>query len=1416
MRRFSLGFFAALFIFCTNAFATPASDDAVIPAVLRDWRAWVLKDQEYRACPFLATQMSGDANGYLCAWPGRLTLNAYATSASFAVHWRVDAPSWIELPGDEEHWPQGVAINAQGLRAPVLEHDGAPALYLQPGTYDVAGMIPWTSRPQSLHVPASIGLIALNIDGKAIAPIQREGDEITLGRAEAKAAEADSLELHVFRKLDDGVPAQLETQLVLTVSGQAREEMLGPTLPTGFEAIALEGEWPARLDNEGRLHVQVQPGSATLTLRARALAPLAAAVARVPATPWPKQEIWSYAPESRLRVTSASAAVAVDPRQAQVPQEWIALPAFALGDGDKLTIEQRSRGLAPDEANRLMLTREAWLDFDGGGWYARDFVRGTMVQGWRFDIAAPYTLERAEGPGASGAREALLVTRGAKAELSGVEWRTPAVDLAAGARIAGASTLPAAGWQERFDRIDATLHFPYGYKLLGAPGADHVAGSWMSRWTLLDVFIAAIVALAAGRLLGIVGALATVAYLILGYQEHAPLWSLLFVLALALIARVLPEGKLQRVAEWGRRFALLCLIVMSLPFLATQVRYALYPQLEGEGGYAFSYVDQETRRGPYLNADGLGASQAVPMSTPVPAPAPAAPPPPLAEPAMAYRSARNVPAKVKPMAKAELKEQDKSQSLETVVATGSRIQKSNVIDHYSQSTVMQTGAGEPHWGIGSIARLGWSGPVLPTQSVRLVIAPPWLVRPLRLLLAALLIWLGWNAFRATRSPLRLPRSAAAVLPFALLLGGFAMTPGAQAQTLPDDARLQQLRERLTEAPKCAPACASIAQMQVDAAGDTVTLVLEIAAGERLAVPLPSADKAVVLKSIKVDAASDPPLAHRDDGNGGWLALDRGVHRVELVYGAFADKLSWSFALKPARAVFAGKGWSASGIEDDRLLAGTLSLARERNAGAPDQPAAGAEQQFAPYVTVARSLSLGLDWTVGTSVTRLSPAHGGFTLGIPLLAGEHVSRAGIKVQNVEGKGATATAAFADDESEVEWNSALDKGDALSLTAPALTDRAEVWRVLVSPTWHVEFSGVPVVGAEAGESPSDYRTMEFHPLPGETLTLKVTRPAPTQGAVRAIDNVTLNSEAGQRSATQVLSLSLRASQGGEQTITLPKGAEVIGVRRDNETLNLRALDGKLSLPLKPGAQHFEVRFRDNSELGFVARTPLVALGLPAANVDLGLRLPADRWVLATWGPAVGPAVLYWGELVLMIVVAFALARTRRTNLKFHHWLLLGLGFSTFSWSALIVVVAWLFAFAWRARSEMTQGSTKFNLLQIGLAVLTVFALLSLVSAVPQGLLGQPDMHVVGNGSDAHALRWFADRSTDALPQASAVSVPLWVYKVLMLAWALWLANALIGWLRDAFAAWTKDGYWRSRPAAAAAPAAPASGADAATHD
>lgn len=49
-----------------------------------------------------------------------------------------------------------------------------------------------------------------------------------------EAAQKDALDLQVFRLLTDGIPFEITTRLELRVSGQAREETLGPVLLPDF------------------------------------------------------------------------------------------------------------------------------------------------------------------------------------------------------------------------------------------------------------------------------------------------------------------------------------------------------------------------------------------------------------------------------------------------------------------------------------------------------------------------------------------------------------------------------------------------------------------------------------------------------------------------------------------------------------------------------------------------------------------------------------------------------------------------------------------------------------------------------------------------------------------------------------------------------------------------------------------------------------------------------------------------------------------------------------------------------------------------------------------------------------------------------------------------------------------------------
>jgi hypothetical protein len=272
--------------------------------------------------------------------------------------------------------------------------------------------------------------------------------------------------------------------------------------------------------------------------------------------------------------------------------------------------------------------------------------------------------------------------------------------------------------------------------------------------------------------------------------------------------------------------------------------------------------------------------------------------------------------------------------------------------------------------------------------------------------------------------------------------------------------------------------------------------------------------------------------------------------------------------------------------------------------------------------------------------------------------------------------------------------------------------------------------------------------------------------------------------------------------QHPVQLPANAEVTEVVIDGQAQSLRATDGELVLPILPGEHSVQVTWRSAGDISTRLVTPAVNIGAPASNILLQLELPRDRWLLGTQGPRLGPAVLYWSELAVLLLAAIILGKTNLAPLKTWQWLLLGLGFSTFDWPAFGWIVVWLLASGARARWDGAGPWWRFDLVQVAVAGLTIIALATIVSSLPGGLLGVPDMSVTGNGSYGNMLRWFADQGNAVLPQAAAFSVPLWVYKAFILGWALWLSFALLRWLPWVWRSFSAQGYGRPRDARVAA--------------
>lgn len=172
--------------------------------------------------------------------------------------------------------------------------------------------------------------------------------------------------------------------------------------------------------------------------------------------------------------------------------------------------------------------------------------------------------------------------------------------------------------------------------------------------------------------------------------------------------------------------------------------------------------------------------------------------------------------------------------------------------------------------------------------------------------------------------------------------------------------------------------------------------------------------------------------------------------------------------------------------------------------------------------------------------------------------------------------------------------------------------------------------------------------------------------------------------------------------------------------------------------------------------------------------------------------GPAVLFWSYLAAILLVAAGLSRLPWTPLKAWQWFLLGLGLSQVDTMTAVLAVAWLPALGLR-REHRPEHWLTFNLVQTAIVGLFLVGIACLYAAVEGGLLGLPDMQVAGNGSSGHTLRWTQDRISGPLPQPLIVSVPIVVYRFLMLAWSLWMAWSLVAWIKWSWAAFGRNGIW-----------------------
>ncbi|MGH6636657.1 MAG: hypothetical protein ACRED0_11200 [Gammaproteobacteria bacterium] len=1349
-------FFALVTAFTPGASAERPIAPQQVPEPLRPWIEWVLYAEPQRRCPFLYNAEEARR----CAWPTRLQLNLGEKEGDFEILWHAYQTSEVKLPGGGLHWPQDVTADGKPLL--VSQRDGRPVVELESGMHDIRGHLEWDRLPEELLIPEDSGIVGLTIQGQAVSS-PRIGPEGKLWLRErelgVRKRDGERLSVQVFRKVIDEIPLLVETRIDLEVSGRQREVVLGRALLPRFIPLSLTSPLPARLEPDGRLRVQVRPGSWSIRLSARFPTETTHIALGKNLSPWPDSEVWVFDARPKLRLVEVQGVISIDPRQTSLPGEWQHLPTYRLQAGDGLRLKVIRRGDPEPDPDALHLQRELWLDFDGGGYTVADTITGRMLRAWRLNAGKDLKLGRVSLDG-----QAQFITRLPDSEQEGVEVRRGSINLSADSRYQGrVRSISAVGWDHDFDKVAATLHLPPGWRLFAAGGVDNVPDTWVSRWTLLDLFVVLIAALAFGHLWGWPWGLLALTALGLSWHEwDAPRYVWVHVLVAVALARVLPEGRVRRAAVFYRSVSVLALAAIGVGFLINQVRTGIYPQLERP--FAVPTVALRTATAP--------------------------------ETASAPAEREMTPGESRDAAVSGLALEQAAPASRAMLRQEKAGTQAANFDQIDPKANIQTGPGLPTWDWTNVS-LSWNGPVERSQDLRLFLIPPGgnlLLNLARVVLTGALVLVAVVASLG-RIKLRSGHAAVMALCWLPVLG---FHPQAVRAEFPDPTLLEELKSRLLVPAPCLPDCAYLARAYVSLKPQTLHLRLEVHALADVAVPLPVGADDWLPEQVQVDGSAPTGLARTPEGQM-WIRLSEGRHEVLLAGSLPAkDQITLPLPLKPKRVEIQSEGWAVEGVDEHGVPQSQLQFTR-RNPQAPEGQQALLEPlALPPFAKLERTLRLGLDWRVETRVIRASPHDTAIVIQVPLIEGESVTTPEVRVR--DGK---VMVNMAPQTSSVSWVSTLAKRPSIALKAPETGAWTEIWRLDVSPIWHPSASGIAEV---YHQDPQGRRLPEWQPWPGEAIKLDLIRPAGSSGQTLTLDRARLQLTPGKRATDALLELIVRSSQGGQHHLTLPEDAELQTALIDGRLQPIRQDGRRVTLPLTPGQQNMSLSWRQRQGLSVFFRTPEVDLGAPSVNDQVEAVLGQDRWILFTGGPRLGPAVLFWGVLAVVLLIAIALGRVRITPLKSRHWFLLGMGLTQVPIWAGLVIVAWLLALGLRAKVAEKVTRSAFNAMQVALSLLTLVALNLLFFAVQQGLLGLPEMQIAGNNSTASQLNWYMDRSDAGMPQAWFLSVPLFGYRLLMLAWALWLAFALLGWLKWGWGCFSQGGLWRKAPRAQTIPVKP----------
>ncbi len=1308
-----------------------ALNDKNIPSDLLEWKAWVLDDIKDLECPFVY-----NSKKKVCSWPSAMDINLKDNIVDFNITWQVfKDDARVVLPGDKENWAYDVQVD--GKKTIVTDH-GIATLFLDKGLHQISAKINYKDTTKFLKLPPNVALVKLYKDGDEVSNIKIDKHNRLWFKESAKVvSKKGNISLSIYRKVRDAHPIHVETYLHLRVSGKSRSVLIDGILLDGFSPLSVSSKLQASITKKHQLKLQVRAGEWVVKVNSYhpdAITTLKESKVSLVSS---DQEVWVFESESNYRTVEIEGVTAIDATQTNLPKKWKHLPAYLMDSKSVMKIKPLYQGKELGQKNSLSLNRQLWLDFDGAGYTIKDQISGTINQIQRlealhFDLGSVEIDNRPK-----------LITTLKKSDKKGVELRAKSLNLNAISRYNGnISKPPANGWSEKFIKQNAQLNLPPGWKLFASFGSDNRGKSWIEKWDLMDIFLVLLLGIALYQLYGWSLAIVSTAFLILLWQERdAPTIIWLFLLAVVALLRVIDKGRIKKVLNIGFMLLIAVAVMQVLVFSIYEIRTALYPQFEKHDIYYPSRGLNIPMREDSIGMDSVAESKAI--------------------------------------VKRKIGKYNKQDTYMQSVPVSTRNIAQNKID---PDSVVQTGPGIPgwHW---QTHQFSWQSGVGSDDKLSLWLISPIMNKVLNILRIIGMLFLLYIFLKAYTKPMiekvKEQFWAKDSIKALFILAVILQAPMDLKADIPSPKLLKELKNKLLQAPQCLPNCAQIEKISFRAIDDKLSIKIDTSVGSDTAIPLIGNRDTWLPQSVKVD--DDENVNLRLDKQGTlWVMLSKGVHTVLLegsMKGSDVVVLSSQLTLHNLSIAHDDR-WKIQSDKSSYIQFNRINIEAKKQKKK-------VKSGIKPLIEITRTFDFGLRWYVNTYVRVLNHVNKEFTISYDLLPDEYVLN-----KNLEIKDAKVLMHFRAGQTTLNWKSSLPQSSTLALKASEKPMIIEIWKTDISPLWHMYSEGIKSVEeSQYGAS----LVPVYKPWQGEELILKPEKAKAVKGESLTIESSELKVTQSQRYRDLNLILKIKSSQARQHSITLANVKELKSVIIDTKSQHLKIENGKLILPLQAKTQIITISWQEEHQTNAKYKFTDIDLGIQSVNSKVILRLPNNRWVLWVKGALLGPAVLFWGIILALLIFAFILGKAKISPLKTRDWFLLGLGMSTASILVLLPILVWILVLKYRESKANELKGLWRNLVQIALVLLTVVALLTIFGCVSMGLLSTPDMMIEGNSSHAYNLNWYSDRISNMIEMPTVISVSIWYYRILMLLWAIWISFSMIKWLKWAWGIFSQGNMW-----------------------